>query len=182
MSYFDDDIDINDIPDTLNLGPGEYPKVEISSLYSAESKKGNEGFNVTFKDVDEDSATYGLTHFWWFPVPKRNRFKTDAEFKRALTFFKRNLKTLGVSDSEMATVDFSGSSAKPSEDALKFIGATGKLVLKKNGEFLNVSYFQLDNEGEFDYPDAEKDVWEKKEEPTGAAPSEDFDMDSFLNN
>lgn len=173
MGYFGNKT-ANEIPDRLDLPAGDYHRVEIKNIREFITKDKSTKIIVTFRDIDPESPTSGLSFDWWINTPDQTDPKT-------FTYFKNNLRTIGVSEDEMDEVNFAqGADKRPSEDAQRFIGGTGSLSLtsamSKGKEYINLKYFRLD-EGESDKSQMD-DPW-VKEEPE-AEKAADGAVDDFL--
>lgn len=163
MGYFGEKA-ANEVPDSLNLEAGEYENVEITQIREVhkkvKDKAGNEtgeikvSVVVTFKDVDPDSATHGLTFDWFIQAPNPDKPAT-------FTYFKRNLKTIGVLEEDMDSVDFMREDSKtPSASENDYVGQTGSLILVQNGTYTNVRSFRLDSDPS---EMSQEDAWKKPE-------------------
>lgn len=173
MGYFGEK-NVAEIPDRLDLPAGDYPQVSIKNIREMKMKDGSKRIIVTFRDEDYESPTSGLSFDWWIQLP-------DAKDPRTFTWFKNNLRTLGVEEDFMDEISFASKDKQPSDDAKEIIGRTGKLSLtattSKGKEYINMKYFKLDEIG--GSSEEMDDPWAKQEEEPATA--EKSDVDDFLN-
>lgn len=133
------EIDYDSIPDSLNLEGGVYPQTEVTGGKLITNKKtGIQSLVITFKDMDVDADTFGKDWALFITIPNPVEM-TKADLDKALVYYKRNLKNLGLTDYQVANLD-DPEMDEQSKDWLLEI--EGVLHLKKNGEYTNLVKFE----------------------------------------
>lgn len=122
--------------DPFSVDEGTY-EATLAEVRTDVSAAGNRGLIFEFT-ITDDSLMHGRTISEWKTLPADS---TTSEGQRAMSFIKMRLRSLGVPESEMNTL-------QPTD----LIGTEVILEVVKKGEYTNIKRLSLASEGDTQYP------------------------------
>lgn len=134
----DNNIDYNDIPDSLNLETGLYKETSVTKAKIITKKADStQSLVLTFRNDDPDTETFGKTWDYFIGLPHPSM--DDATKKEKGYYFKRNLKALGLTDHQIQNL----SDPEMDDDSKEWLtDIEGILKLKTKDGFTNLVAFE----------------------------------------
>lgn len=142
MGLFDGqstDVDDIQVGFTVPAGNYEFEITDIELKHFNEGKLDGQSALIVELTVVNECPQEGMTFDHFLVIPDENSSQEPKRTKQLAGFLKNALLWYGVPESKLSTFD-------PETEGDLLIGQRGKGVLKKSGEYTNLTSFELTEE------------------------------------